>query len=80
MKMTKREFLSLSMMGAVAGGSHLVATAAPAAPAAPARPLKVCVFADIHYHPGSWTNDTPEFLEKIMARAESAGCDMRAAT
>ena len=27
MKMTKREFLSLSMMGAVAGGSQLVATA-----------------------------------------------------
>ena len=73
MNLTKREFLSLSMMGAVAGGSQLVATAAPAAPA---RPLKVCVFADIHYHPGSWTNDTPEFLEKIMARAESAGCDM----
>ena len=61
MKMTKREFLSLSMMGAVAGGSQLVATAAPAAPA---RPLKVCVFADIHYHPGGWTNDTPEFLRR----------------
>ena len=83
MKMTKREFLSLSMMGAVAGGSQLVATASNtggaqlAAPATPAaRPLKVCVFADIHYHPGGWTNDTPEFLEKIMARAESAGCDM----
>ena len=80
MKMTKREFLSLSMMGAVAGGSQLVATAASnpggAQLAAPARPLKVCVFADIHYHPGGWTNDTPEVLEKIMARAESAGCDM----
>ena len=79
MNLTKREFLSLSMMGAVAGGSRLVATAASnpggsqlvatAAPAAPARPLKVCVFADLHYYPGKWTNDTPEFLEKIMARA-----------
>ena len=64
------------MMGAVAGGSQLVATASNtggAQPAAPARPLKVCVFADLHYYPGKWTNDTPEFLEKIMALAEGQG-------
>lgn len=40
------------------------------------RPLKVCVFADLHFTPGVYTNDTPEFLAKILARAESAGCDM----
>lgn len=39
-------------------------------------PLKVCVFSDLHYYPGVWTNDTTEFLEKIMTRAAEANCDM----
>ena len=39
-------------------------------------PLKVCVFSDLHYTPGVYTNDTPEFLEKILARAEAERCDM----
>lgn len=40
------------------------------------KPLKVCVFADLHFTPGVYTNDTPEFLAKIMARAERENCDM----
>ncbi len=39
-------------------------------------PLKVCVFADLHFTPGVYTNDTPEFLERILARAEAEKCDM----
>ena len=39
-------------------------------------PLKVCVFSDLHFTPGVYTNDTPEFLERILARAESERCDM----
>ena len=72
MNLTKREFLSLSMMGAVAGGSQLVATASNtggaqlAAPAAPARPLKVCVFADIHDNPGVCPHASKEWLGRIL--------------
>lgn len=39
-------------------------------------PLKVCVFSDLHFCPGVWTNSDSSFLEKIIARAKSAGCDM----
>ncbi|MBP5319442.1 MAG: metallophosphoesterase [Kiritimatiellae bacterium] len=64
-----------------------LASAALAAPAAFAetghgassagKPLKVCVFADLHYHPGMWTNtEDTSFLEKIMARAERERCEM----
>ena len=66
---------------------NFLSTAALAAPVALAghraeaetggRPLKVCVFADIHYSPGVWTNcEDMSFLEKIMARAEKEKCDM----
>ena len=40
------------------------------------KPFKVCVFSDLHYTPGVYTNDDPEFLEKILARAELERCDM----
>ena len=40
------------------------------------RPVKVCVFADLHYLPGKWTNtEDTSFLERILARAEKAKCD-----
>ena len=40
-------------------------------------PLKVCVFSDLHYHPGRWTNtEDMSFMEKILARAERERCDM----
>ena len=42
---------------------------------AASRPLRVCVFADLHFTPGVYTNDTPEFLERILARAEAEKCD-----
>ncbi|MBO7720868.1 MAG: metallophosphoesterase [Kiritimatiellae bacterium] len=71
MKMTKREFLTSAIAGAAAPAFAAAAGGKPQS-----RPLKVCVFADIHYLPGVWTNDTPEFLEKIMARAERENCDM----
>ena len=72
MNMTKREFLSLSMLGAVAPVVSACGT-----PSAAGRPLKVCVFSDLHYHPGRWTNtENTSFLEKIMARAERERCDM----
>lgn len=69
MKFNRRSFLAATAMGAA--GAVMPAAAAPKK-----RALKVCVFADIHYEPGVYTNDTPEFLEKILARAEREKCDM----
>ena len=69
MNTSRREFLAAATLAAP--GAALAAL-----PARQARPLRVCVFADIHYQPGVYVNDTPEFLEKILARAERAKCDM----
>lgn len=73
MQLSRRNFLSAGALGAV---GSLVPTAAGAVPGRKRRTVKVCVFADIHYQPGVYTNDTPEFLEKILARAEREKCDL----
>ena len=69
--MNRREFLKA---GAVLGGAAVLPGTGCGAEAG--RPLKVCVFADLHFTPGVYTNDTPEFLERILARAEKENCDM----
>jgi len=66
--MKRREFLGLS---ALALPTALTAGESAADGGAP---VKFCVFADIHYKPGDTTNDTVEFLDKILDRAEKAGC------
>ena len=72
MIMNRREFLSAAALAAPA----ILAKSRPGA-SVPARPLKVCIFSDLHYHPGVWTNtENSSFLEKIMARAERERCDM----
>ena len=71
-KMNRRDFLTAAALAAPA----VLAKSRPGASAS-ARPLKVCVFSDLHYHPRVWTNtENTSFLEKIMARAERARCDM----
>lgn len=74
--MNRREFISgLVAAGAAAGARGDRSSAVPGT--ASGKPLKVCVFSDIHYERGFWTNaDDPSFLEKIMARAERENCDM----
>lgn len=75
--LNRRGFIGGFAAASVASVAHADAHARSRRDAlAAARPLRVCVFADLHYRPGTWTNDTPEFLEKIMARAEAARCDM----
>ena len=72
MKMNRREFLSVAVLAAPA-----VLAKSGTGASASAKPLKVCVFSDLHYHPGVWTNtENTSFLEKIMARAERERCDM----
>jgi len=71
----RRGFLGGFAAASIASAARANAAGTPGGGDA-AKPLKVCVFSDIHYKPGGWTNDTPEFLEKIMARAESERCDM----
>ena len=72
MKVNRRDFLAAAALAAPAAFAGTDAAAAPSG-----KPLKVCVFADLHYHPGVWTNtENTSFLEKIMARAEKERCDM----
>ena len=72
MKASRRDFLSAAALAAPAA----LVGAEGGAPAAGA-PLKVCVFADIHYHPGVFANtEDMSFLERILARAEKERCDM----
>ena len=72
MKSSRRDFITTAALATPA----FLAGADKDAPV-PNRPLKVCVFADLHYHPGVWTNtEDHSFLEKIMTRAESERCDM----
>jgi hypothetical protein len=74
--MNRREFIS-GIVAAGAAGGLSAAEGSPTIGAAAGQPLKVCVFSDIHYERGFWTNaDDPTFLEKILARAERESCDM----
>ena len=69
--LSRRGFLSSAALAAPAALSGCVC------PKSEVKPFKVCVFADIHYVPGYFTNtENISFLEKIQARAEAAGCDM----
>ena len=72
MRMNRRDFLTAAALAA----PSVFAESGKGESASP-RPLKVCVFSDLHYHPGRWTNtENTSFLEKIMARAEHERCDM----
>ena len=74
-KIGRRSFLSAAAM--TAAGSF----AAGAAPkAAKGRcdlsgDVKFCVFADIHYSPGTFPHSTKEWLMKILEHAEQEKCD-----
>ena len=70
--MNRRDFLKSAALGMAGMGL----SAASAAPAPGGKPFKFLVFTDIHYLPRGWTNDTPEFLEKVLARAERENCQM----
>ena len=70
--MSRRDFLKAAALGL--GGLGFGRTDAVRQPFV--KPFKFLVFTDIHYLPGDWTNDTPEFLEKVLARAERENCQM----
>lgn len=72
MKMTTRDFLKGGLLAAGAAVLPRDGTAKESS----GGPLKVCVFADLHFTPGVYTNDDPEFFEKILARARAEKCDM----
>lgn len=74
-ELTRRSFLSAAV--AAASASAVPTMRGEDGVNAAGRPLKICVFSDIHYEVGRWTNtDDTSFLEKIMARAERESCDM----
>lgn len=73
MNCNRRNFLSglaMAVPGLTLAGSNEVAVKQAG------KPLKVCVFSDLHFEPGVFVRDTPEYLETILARAEAANCDM----
>ena len=70
--MNRRNFLKAAMLGTAGLGLE----PAIADTSAGGKPFKFLVFTDIHYLPGAWTNDSPEFLEKVLARAERESCQM----
>ncbi len=76
-KTDRRGFLAGMVAAGASGALRGAAPGAADAPVRGAKPLKVCVFSDLHYRPGAWTNtEDTSFLEKIMARAERERCDM----
>ena len=37
--------------------------------------MRFCLFADLHYWPGVFPNDSTDFLDRILARARAADVD-----
>ena len=72
---SRRDFLKFAALAApvaLAGGCRTTGSCGGGS----GKPVKVCVFADLHYYPGVWTNtEDTSFLERILARAEQEQCD-----
>ena len=71
MSCSRRQFLSVAALTA----APVLAGETTAASAPQKRVVRFCLFADLHYGPGIFPNDTPEFLEKILRRAEDSRVD-----
>ena len=61
--------------GLAALGGGAMAHAADAQKRVPPASVTFLAFADIHYCPGVFPHDSPEWLERILARAEEKGVD-----
>ncbi len=73
----RRGFLAAMFAAGAAGALRGAAPGASETAHRSLKPLKVCVFSDLHYHPGRWTNtEDMSFMERILARAERERCDM----
>ena len=68
--LSRRRFVASGL--AAVGGMALAADARERVPPAS---VSFLAFADIHYCPGVFPHDSPEWLEKVLARAESRGVD-----
>lgn len=74
-KISRRNFLSTAALAASSAATGCCSANAGAK--SEVKPLKFCMFADIHYVPGAFTNtEDMSFLEKIQARAVRENCDM----
>ena len=72
---TEREMGLIGRRGFLAGAAGLLAATGAAAGSAAGRGVKFCLFADLHYWPGVFPNDTTEFLDRILKRAEDNEVD-----
>ena len=71
MSVSRRSFLG----GAALAAAGLAATDSAAARVAGSGKVKFCVFADIHYTPGTFPNSTKEWLGQIIDHAKAEKCD-----
>ncbi|MBQ5795653.1 MAG: metallophosphoesterase, partial [Kiritimatiellae bacterium] len=74
-KISRRNFISTAALAASSVTTGCCSANAGAK--SEVKPLKFCMFADIHYAPGVFTNtEDMSFLEKIQERAVRENCDM----
>ena len=71
MKMTRRSFVG----GSLAAAAGIAAGAANAAVPSNSGRVKFLAFADMHYAPGIFPNDSREWLERVLERAKKANSD-----
>lgn len=71
MDVSRRSFLG----GAALAAAGLASKDSAAAQAGRPGKVKFCVFADIHYAPGSFPNPTKEWLGQIIDHAKAEKCD-----
>ena len=74
-RLTEREMGLIGRRGFLAGAAGLLAATGTAAGSAAGGGVKFCLFADLHYWPGVFPNDTTEFLDRILRRAEDNKVD-----
>lgn len=63
--MTRKQFIGAGIATALSGmaGEH------------PQEGVRFCVFADIHYYPGTYPNSTVSWLRRILDHAKAEKCD-----
>ena len=73
--MNRRDFLKTGTLAATALAARPHDALANPRTTMSTQHVKFCAFADLHYYPGVFPHDTPEWLGAILRRAESANVD-----
>ena len=68
--LSTREFIKGGLLAAAGMAAGDAAAKEPAE-----KGIRFCVFADIHYHPGTFPHSTKEWLGRILEHAAAEGCE-----